>query len=217
MDQGSQEWFDVRRGKVTASQIAALTAKTKSGWGASRANYMAQIIAERLTGETAESYTNGAMAWGTDTEPKARAAYQFRKVCEVVEVGFIDHPTVTMSGASPDGLIGDDGLVEIKCPNTATHIDTMLRGAIPGKYVKQVQWQLACTQRDWCDFVSYDPRMPEAMCLFVKRIAFDAEMVARLETQVSEFLVEVETKITNLQASTMPPKTQEAIDNMRAG
>ena len=196
--QGSQEWFALRCGKVTASRVADLIARTKSGWGASRANYMAQLIAERLTETVAPSYTNAAMQWGTDHEPDARAAYEFRNDCDVVEVGFIEHPEICDSGASPDGLIGSDGLVEFKCPNTATHIDTLLSRTIEGKYLTQMQWQMACTARQWCDFVSYDPRMPEAMRLYVRRVPRDDVVIAQLENDVREFLTELRAKVAEL-------------------
>lgn len=195
MIQGSDEWFSARCGKVTASRMDDLMARTKIGYGASRANYMAQLIAERLTGKPTESYTNGAMQWGIDHEAEARAAYEFFREAQVTEVGFILHPTIVESGASPDGLVCDDGLVEIKCPNTATHIDTLLSLQIPGKYTKQMLWQMASTRRKWCDFVSYDPRMPEKLRLFVKRFEFDAEEVRRMETEVLAFLNELNGKL----------------------
>jgi len=200
MIQGSPEWFAARCGKVTASRIADLTARTKSGYGASRANYMAQLIAERLTGTVQESYTNAAMQWGTDTQKFANAAHEFYRDVAVVEVGFIPHPDIPDSGASPDGLVGVDGLVEIKCPNTATHIKTLLSSAIPDEYIKQMAWQMACTGRGWCDFVSFDPRMPESMRLFVKRIERDDKMIAELESEVRTFLSEMEEKINQLKA-----------------
>jgi len=198
--QGSEEWLAIRVGKVTASRVADVIARTKTGWGASRANYMAELIAERLTGEPAEKFTNGAMKWGTENEPDARIAYEFRTDAEVVQVGFIPHPTIPMTGASPDGLVGEDGLVEIKCPNTATHIDTLISQAVPSKYVTQMLWQMACTGRQWCDFVSFDPRMPEHMRLFVKRVHRDDARIAELEKDVSEFLAELDAKVTELTA-----------------
>jgi putative phage-type endonuclease len=137
-----------------------MMATTKSGPSASRANYAAQLVAERLTGTPTETFQSAAMIHGTDTEAEARHAYCFFRDAEVVEVGFVDHPTVAMSGASPDGLVGEDGLLELKCPNTATHISTLMGKSVPGKYVKQIMWQLACTGRQWCDFASYDPRLP---------------------------------------------------------
>ena len=136
--QGTPEWHAIRLGKVTASRVADVMAKTKTGYGASRANYMAELIAERLTGAPAERYTNAAMQWGTDKEPEARALYEFLTDAAVAQIGFVAHPTISMSGASPDGLVGYDGLVEIKCPNTATHIDTLLGVSGPSKYMLQM-------------------------------------------------------------------------------
>jgi len=196
--QGTPEWFAARLGKVTASRVSDVIAKTKTGWGASRANYMAQIIAERLTQATADSYSNAAMQWGTDNEPLARAAYEFFTGADVAEVGFVDHPTIAMAGASPDGLIGEDGLIEIKCPNTATHIDTLLEGKVPEKYRTQMLWQMACTGRKWCDFASFDPRMPESMRLWTARVERDDKRIAELEEMVSAFLSELDGKLAAL-------------------
>lgn len=198
MEQRSEEWFSARLGKATASRIADVMARTKSGPSASRANYAAQLVTERLTGERAESYTNAAMAWGTETEPLARAAYETAQYAVVDEVGFVDHPTIAMAGASPDGLVGSEGLIEIKCPNTATHIDTLLGGSVPGKYITQMQWQMACTGRKWCDFVSFDPRLPGQLRLFVRRVERDDTAIADLEAGVSEFLADVEAKVARL-------------------
>ena len=198
MEQGSPEWFAARLGKVTASRVADVIAKTKSGWGASRANYMAELIAERLTGVPAEKYTNGAMQWGIDTEAEARAAYQFEMSVLVAQVGFVPHPTITMAGASPDGRVGTDGLVEIKAPNTATHIDTLLGKTVPAKYIAQMQFQMACDGRAWCDFVSFDPRMPESMRLFMRRVQRDDKLITELEGAVREFLSELDTKLAQL-------------------
>lgn len=196
--QGSPEWHAARLGKVTASRVADVIAKTKSGYSASRKNYAAELVAERLTGRPADSYTNAAMQWGTDTEPHARAAYEFFRDASVIEVGLVDHPFIPMTGASPDGLVGSDGLVEIKCPSTATHIETLLSKSIPDKYIVQMQWQMACTGRAWCDFVSFDPRLPEDMQLFVKRVPCDSERVSELEAEILAFLSEVETTIAAL-------------------
>lgn len=209
IEQGSEEWMALRRGKVTASRVSDVIAKTKTGWGASRANYMAELVAERLTGNTAEGFTNAAMQWGTEKEPEARSAYEFRMDATVDVIGFVDHPTLNMSGASPDGLIGKDGLLEIKCPNTATHIDTLLGLTVPSKYVTQMQWQMACTNRAWCDFVSFDPRMPEAMRLFVSRVHRDNEMIGELEQAIKVFLAELEKKVTDL-TSRYSPKAKAA-------
>lgn len=216
--QGSAEWHALRCGRVTASRVADVIAKTKTGWGASRANYMAELIAERLTGTVAEGFTNAAMQWGTDMEPEARAAYQFSINRRVELVGFVNHRSIFMSGASPDGYVGEDGLVEFKCPNTATHIDTLLGGAIPAKYETQMLWQMACTGRTWCDFVSFDPRLPETMQLFVKRLSRDDERIRALEADVTDFLVEVDTKVRALRAKYDPPANDaEPLNILAAG
>jgi len=198
MDQRTDEWFTARLGKVTASRVSDVMAKTKSGWGASRANYMAELIVERLTGQKGDSYQNAAMMWGTNTEPLARAAYEAHRGVLVEETGFVPHPSGTMTGASPDGLIGSDGLVEIKCPNTATHIDTLMSDGAPPKYFAQMQWQMACTGRAWCDFVSFDPRMPEEMQLFVARVERDDAWITMAEEAVQEFLSELNEKVKSL-------------------
>lgn len=196
--QGTPEWHAARAGRVTASRIADLTAKTKTGWGASRANYLAELVAERLTGTVAEGFSNAAMKWGTEMEPEARSAYQFMHDAEVTPIGFVIHPSIEMSGASPDGLVGADGLIEVKCPNTATHIETLLSEEIPEKYIKQMQWQMRCTGRAWCDFVSYDPRLPARMQLFVSRVNADPAMQSEIEAHVSAFLLEVEATVSAL-------------------
>jgi putative phage-type endonuclease len=198
LEQGSDAWLQARLGKVTASRMSDMTARTKSGWGAGRKNYLAELVAERLTGAPAERYVNAAMAWGTDTEPQARAAYEFDRDVDVAEVGFVDHPHIPMTGASPDGLVGGDGMLEVKCPNTATHIDTLLTQKIPAKYIVQMQWQMCCAERQWCDFVSFDPRMPEDLRLFVRRIQRDDARIAELEDAVRDFLAEIEETIAAL-------------------
>lgn len=196
--QGSPEWHAARLGKVTASRLADVVARTKSGWGTSRANYMSALICERLTGAAEDTYINAAMQWGTDKEPEARAAYEFITGNTVEQVGFVDHPRIPMSGASPDGHIAEDGSLEIKCPNTATHIDFLLEQSIPQKYLLQMQWQLACNGRAWCDFVSYDPRMPEGLRLFQKRVERDSRLIPTLETDVVTFLAELDETLAKL-------------------
>jgi putative phage-type endonuclease len=198
MEQQTNEWFTARLGKVTASRVADVIAKTKTGYSTSRDNYMAQLICERLTGQKGESFTNAAMEHGTLTEPLARSAYENSRNLLVKEVGFINHPRIEMSGASPDGLVADDGLVEIKCPNTATHIDTLLSGKVPTKYITQMQWQMLCCQRKWCDFVSFDNRLPEHLQLFVQEVEFDPEYAAMLEKEVVLFLTELDNKVAKL-------------------
>lgn len=199
--QRTDEWFAARCGKATASRIADVMAKTKTGWGAGRKNYMAELVAERLTGTCANSYVNAAMQHGIDTEPDAIAAYEFFADRTVTPVGSVDHPTIAMSSASPDGLVGDDGLIEVKCPATATHIDTLLGGSVPRKYILQMQWQMACTGRAWCDFVSFDPRMPESMKLFIKRVERNESLLVEVEKAVTEFLDELSETVANLRTT----------------
>lgn len=204
-EQGTEAWFQIRCGRVTASRVADIIAKTKSGASATRANYAAQLVVERLTGNVEASFQNGAMQWGIDKEPEARAAYRFHTDAVVVETDFVLHPSIFMAGASPDGLVGDDGLVEIKCPNSATHIETLRSEVIPEKYATQMFWQMACTGRQWCDFASYDPRFPEPMRLFVKRLPRDEARIAELETSVRDFIREVEETCSDLNAKHGPP------------
>ena len=197
--QGSDAWKALRVGKITASRIADLMASTKSGPAASRANYMAEIVAETLTGQPAErGFTNAAMQWGTTTEPEARAAYAFFRDSDVEEIAFVVHPRIADAGCSPDGLVGTDGLLELKCPNTATHLETLLGGKVPDKYTKQMQFQMACTERAWCDFASYDPRLPERMRLFVARVERDNAMINDIESAVITFIEEARAKVARL-------------------
>ena len=183
-----------------ADRVADLMAKTKSGYSASRANYMAELICERLTLTQAETFTNAAMQWGTECEPHARIAYEFLTDREVTETGFVLHGAIADFGASPDGLVGDNGLVEIKCPNTATHIETLLSEAIPGKYVTQMQAQMACTGRAWCDFVSFDPRMPADMQIWIMRVERDSAAIADMEDEISTFLADMAQKLDSLRS-----------------
>lgn len=197
-EQNSAEWLAARCGSLGASSIADMVAKTRTGWGASRFNLAARIVCERLTGTPHESYTNAAMQWGQDTEPQARAMYEFMRDVAVQQVGLVLHPSINKSHASPDGLVGDDGLIEIKCPNTATHIETLLSEDVEGRYVKQMQWQMACCGRAWCDFVSFDPRLPAEMQMFVQRVRRDDEFIAELEREARLFLAEIDKTIATL-------------------
>lgn len=200
MIQGSEEWIAARLGKVTASRISDVIAKTKSGWSESRANYMADLITERLTGKQAEQYVSGPMQRGSETEEEARAAYQFERTVLVETVGFFDHPTIAMSGASPDGFVGADGGIELKCPNTKTHLNYLLGQSIPGAYVAQMQWQMGTTGRKWVDWISYDNRLPDNYQLHIRRVRRDDRLIAELEAQVREFLAELEQKLIRLRA-----------------
>lgn len=214
MEQRTDEWFAARLGKVTASRIADVCARTKTGWGASRKNYMAELVAERLTGVRTEGFTNAAMQWGTDMEPEARVAYEFYRDASVAEIGFVPHPTIADTGASPDGLVGDDGLVEIKCPATATHIDTLLGAGLAQKYFLQMQWQMTCTGRQWCDFVSYDPRLPESMRLHVERVKREDTVISALEKDVTDFLSELRDTVHRLRSKYEPEAVEPVADNL---
>jgi putative phage-type endonuclease len=198
IEQGTPEWFAQRLGKVTASRVADIMAKTKTGVAASRGNYLAQLVAERLTGQSADTFKSGAMQHGTETEPQARMVYEAETGQIVTEVAMINHPTIEMSGASPDGFVGTDGLVEIKCPNTSTHIASLMADKAPSGYMAQMQWQMACTGRAWCDFVSFDPRMPEDMQLLIKRVPRDEALIAEYEAEVIKFLAEVQETVDKL-------------------
>lgn len=196
--QGGEEWFKSRLGKATASRIADVLAKTKSGPSTSRENYCVELALERITGARQEFYQNDAMKWGTETEPLARAAYEAHTGAIVDEVAMIDHPTIAMAGASPDGCLDADGLIEIKCPNSATHMKTLLSKKPDSKYITQMTWQMACTGRKYCDFVSFDPRFPTHLQLFIVRITRDDAVVEAMEKEVIEFLNEVDAMVQKL-------------------
>jgi putative phage-type endonuclease len=208
--QGTAEWRQARCGSLGASSVHEALAKTRTGWGASRANVQARLLVERLTGIPQDTYSNAAMQHGIDTEPEARAAYQFETGVLVGKVGLFKHPSIVGTHASPDGTVGDDGLVEIKCPSTATHIETLLGETIPSKYIIQCQWQMACTGRQWCDWASYDNRLPESMQLFKKRISRDMRHIAELETQVIAFLSELDAKLAALTSRYGIPQKEAA-------
>jgi putative phage-type endonuclease len=206
-DQRTAEWFAIRLGKATASRISDIVAKRTDGKpAAGRKNYLADLMLERLTGVPKMIPCTPAMQHGIDTEAEARIAYEKHALVGVVEVGFCDHPTIAMSGASPDGLVGTDGLCEIKCPQPATHFETLESKAVPSQYVTQIMWQLACTQRQWCDFVSYQPDMPEAMRLIVIRLHRCDDTISELEAEVAKFLIEVETRLASVRAQYEPQK-----------
>jgi len=191
IEQGTEAWHQLRLGKVTASRVADIMAKTKTGVSASRGNYLIELALQRVTGTIEQSYTNDAMQWGTATEPQARVAYEVKTGNFVDQIAFVEHDIIEWFGCSPDGLVGKDGLIEIKCPNSATHWATIKDGKPPNKYVIQMQTQMACTGRKWCDFVSFDPRMPERSQLFICRVERDQKMIDEIETEVMKFLVEV--------------------------
>jgi YqaJ-like recombinase protein len=197
VEQGSAEWHALRVGKVTASRITDVCAKLKSGgWGASRANYKAELILERMTGRPFEGFQSQDMINGTMREPEARAEYELRHRCDVQQIGFVDHPTIPNAGASADGFVGDDGLAEFKCPKPNTHLAYLRSGEVPNEYEPQIAWNFACNPgRAWCDFNSYHPDFPPQMQLFTTRIVRDEKRIRELERTVREFLREVDLEV----------------------
>jgi len=199
-DQGSDEWKRARAGRFTASRIADVIAKTKSGYAASRKNYLAELLIERMTGEPTEFFVSYEMRRGTELEPEARSIYEFRSDVSVDQVGLVLHPMLDYAGASPDGLVGDHGGVEIKCPNTATHIETMRTGKIPHRYYVQMQWCMECTQRDWWDFISYDPRLKdERLVIYTSRVERDDVLLDDIRREVVRANEDLERMITELE------------------
>jgi putative phage-type endonuclease len=204
IEQRTEEWFQQRLGKVTASSISDVIAKTKTGVSTSRQNYLVQLVSERLTGKKGDSFVNQAMLDGIERESAARELYMRTRGVSVTEVGFFDHPTIAMSGASPDGAVNAEeegkyiGLIEIKCPIETTHTNTLMSKSVPSKYIPQMQWQLACTGAKWVDFVSYNPNFPMELQLFVARVDRDDTYIGELEAEVIKFLEEVEQTILKL-------------------
>lgn len=201
--QGSPEWLAARAGSLGASSMGDALAKTKTGWGASRANLKARIVTERITGQPVETFANAAMQRGNDLEPQARAMYSFHTGHDVVEVGIVLHPTIKHSHCSPDGLIGDDGMVELKCCGAARHIEMLTDSPPEDRYIKQCLWQMACTGRKWVDLAYFNPDLPEAMQLVIHRIDRNDALIIDMEDQVSAFLSEVAATVADLEARYM--------------
>ena len=204
IEQRTDEWFQQRLGKVTASRISDVIAKTKTGVSTSRQNYLIQLVSERITGKKGDSFVNQAMLDGIERESTARELYERTRGVSVTEVGFFDHPIIKNSGASPDGAVNAEeegkyaGLIEIKCPIETTHTNTLMSKSIPSKYIPQMQWQLACTGAKWVDFVSYNPNFPVELQLFVVTLDRDDTYIAELELAVIQFLDEVDQTIIKL-------------------
>lgn len=201
MQQRTDEWIAARCGKVTASRVADVMATTKSGPAAARKNYMMELLCQRLTGNVEQGFNSAAMQRGTDLEPIARSAYEVDSGVMVIEVGLVDHPSIQWFGASPDGLVNDDGLVEIKCPNTATHIEFLRTGKPDGRYVWQMMAQMVCTGRKWCDFVSFDDRLPEHLQYRKVRVERCEKTIEKMEAEIRSFLAELETLINELKVA----------------
>jgi putative phage-type endonuclease len=199
VEQGTEEWKRARLGYVSASNLDAVMAKGKAGEAITRKNYKTRLVAERLTNEIGDSYSNAAMEWGVVNEEKAAMAYEVSKDTFLDKTGFWKHPTIPWFGCSPDRLVDNDGLVEIKCPNSTTHIDYWLAKQVPSVYQYQVQGQICVMERDWCDFVSFDPRMPEKNRLLIVRAYRDDELIKQMEAEVKKFLNEIEQLIIKLE------------------
>lgn len=204
--QGTQEWMDIRRGKVTASRICDVMASLKSGEAKTRFQYRAQLACEIITGETAPSYQNEAMKYGIMNEPYARAAYEAQTGNITEQVGFIPHPKIEDAGASPDGInIGNPiSLVEIKCPNMLTAVIFWLDGAIPRDYMLQMQWQMACCQAEYCDYVVFRPDLPENLRLHIVRVERDDKLIEEIEKAVVEFNADVKSTVAQLRSINCP-------------
>jgi putative phage-type endonuclease len=206
IEQRTEEWFQQRLGKVTASRISDVIAKTKTGVSTSRQNYLVQLVSERLTGKKGDSFVNQAMLDGIERESAARELYMRTRGVSVTEVGFFDHPVIKNSGASPDGAVNAEedgkyaGLIEIKCPIETTHTNTLMSKEVPSKYKSQIQWQMASVSPNvkWVDFISFNPNFPDTMQLFVARVERDNDYIAELEAEVVKFLEEVEQTILKL-------------------
>jgi len=198
-EQRTDEWYRARCGQLGASQISKALAKGRAGAeSATRKNLMAEIIAMRLTGVTPEGFTSASIQFGIDNEPMARSAYEVTYGIFVDQTGWVPHPSIEWTGCSPDGLVGDDGLIEIKCPNTATHIDYLLAGIAPSEYHLQMLWQMEVCNKTWCDFVSFDPRLPEDLQLFTVRFMRDDDRLNEIREGVKKFLSETEEVLTKL-------------------
>ena len=195
IEQGSDEWKALRLGKVTASRVSDVMVKIKSGYGAGRRNYMADLVVERLTNQPTDFFISKDMAWGTEQEKFALAEYEMKYSVLVDKIDFVDHPTIPMCGASPDGLVGDEGLIEIKCKKTGNHIEDLLGASIDKGYMDQMMWQMACTGRQWVDHVCFDPRMPEGLQMLVRRVNRDDKYIKEMEAEVIKFLKELDEQI----------------------
>lgn len=202
MEQRTDEWFAARLGKVTASRVSDVLAKIKTGEAAVRRNYKMQLATERLTGQKTDSYINQAMQDGIDREDTARQIYEIVRDIKVEQVGFIDHPTIKMSGCSPDGLLPDNGILEIKCPIETTHTTNLLERKLPSRYLPQVQWQMACAGADYANFVSYNPNFEPKLQLIYVEVERDNEYIEMLEEEVTTFITEVDDVINQLRELT---------------
>jgi YqaJ-like viral recombinase domain len=191
-DQNSPEWLMLRIGQVTASRVKDVVGKLKKGGEtAARASYKLELLTEVLTGRATDHFVSLTMDFGKENEPLARTCYELERGVEVERVGYVRHASIQRAGCSPDGLVGEDGLVEFKVPNTTTHLEYLIADVVPEEYKPQMMWQMACTGRLWCDYVSYDPRLPADFGLFIKRFERDEEAICQMEKEVETFIAEL--------------------------
>jgi hypothetical protein len=212
IEYGSPEWLEARAGCLTASRMSDAFAVLKSGtWAQSRTDYLLELVAERLTGRATDHFVSRDMLEGIEREPAAIAAYEWERDCTVEKIGYAMHPTIKWAGATPDGAVGDDGLIETKCPRSTTFVALRLVEehaqaikhaslATDAGYVAQVMWQLACTGRKWCDLAYYDPNMPQGLQLYVRRVVRDEKIIAAMETEARAVLAEVDALVWRLRS-----------------
>ena len=190
VEQGTQAWLDLRCGNITGSKFSDVLA---GGNGLVRNKYRVQLAIERITGNPiAMDYKSAAMINGSNNEPFARANYEFLNDVESVQVAFAFHPSIKRAGCSPDSLIGDDGLLEIKCPNMVTHVNYLLDKKIPGVYLKQMHWQMACTGRAWVDWMTYCREMPIHLRSMTIRVNRDEKIIQEYEAAAEKFNSEID-------------------------
>ncbi len=209
-EQGSELWAEARCGLVTASRASDVVGMTKKGESAARKNYRTEIICEILTGQPYPQYVSKEMQWGLDHEAEARAAYELHTGVLVDTCGFVLHSSVARFGCSPDFLAGEDGMGEIKCPNTATHLGWLMANKIPLDHMPQMVAELACTGRQWCDFVSFDPRLPRHLQLFICRLHRDEKWIGAMELEVKNFNEEIDEVLKSLPG--LAPPAAGALD-----
>lgn len=215
VQQGTAEWLVMRTGCVTASRMGDVMAKlkTKNTEAAARKDYKAEIICEMLTGRAADNYVSPAMEWGLDNEIFARNAYEV-EIAPTEPGGLALHASIPRFAASPDGFVGEEGLVEFKCPTTAVHLDYIAEGVVPAEYHWQMFAQMSCTGRKWCDFASFDPRLPKKFQLFIRRLAWDDARIAEMEKEVEKFLWEAVEAVKKLEQATLIDVPKEASDEL---
>jgi putative phage-type endonuclease len=215
-EQGTAQWLEIRRGRITASRIVdVLNQLKRGGEGADRRNYRIELISERLSGRSEPHYVSPEMDWGSECEPFARAAYEIAQEVIVDTAGFVMHPTYDFAGSSPDGLVGEDGLIEIKCPKTTTHTKWLMAGEVPEEHQAQMLWNMVCCERQWCDFISFDPRMPDGLKIFIVRMERDDSRILDIESEVQRFQDEVEHYASDLRkkVTVAPPKAPPVVDD----